>query len=186
VSAAEGPQPRLRRGEFATAVWALALLVSMFALKWYGIDNLPGRNVPQVGALDAFNALSIVRWLMLATILLALGSVALHLTQGDHGTQTDTSRVLAWACTLVAALLVYRVLIALPRASAVVDQKLGALVGLGCALAMTASAWQARRAAVAAARSPVVRHRRRRAGPAPVASDGPSDRPPDAPTPAAT
>ena len=163
---AEVPQPRLRRGEFATAVWAIALLVVMFAVKWYGVDNLPGRNRPQVSALDAWNGLSVVRWVMLATILLAIGSVALHLSQGDHGTQTDTSRPLAWASTLVAVLLIYRVLIALPDANAVVDQKLGALVGLGCAVAMTACAWQARRAALAAAREPVVRHRRPRAAPA--------------------
>ena len=101
---AEVPQPRLRRGEFATAVWAIALLVVMFAVKWYGVDNLPGRNRPQVSALDAWNGLSVVRWVMLATILLAIGSVALHLSQGDHGTQTDTSRPLAWASTLVAVL----------------------------------------------------------------------------------
>jgi hypothetical protein len=183
----EGVQPRLRRGEFATAAWAIALAITMFALKWYGADNLPGRGRPQVSALDAFNALSVVRWLMLATIVFAIGSVALHLSQGDHGTQTDTSRPLAWACTLVAVVLAYRVLIALPDAPAVVDQKLGALIGLGCALAMAASAWQARRAALAAAREPVVRHRRRRSPAAQPAQRSESDpAAPDASPPPAT
>ncbi len=158
------PVPRLRRGEFATAAWGLALLVCMFAVKWYGVDNVPGRAKSVVTAVDAWNGLSVVRWLMLAMIVFAVASVALHISQGDHGSQTDTSRVLAWGTTLMAALLVYRVLIALPSANAVVDQKLGALIGLGCALAMTASAWQARRASVAAARAPVVHRRRRRPG----------------------
>lgn len=166
------PQPRLRRGEFVTAAWAIALLVAMFALKWFGVDNVPGKDTSAVSAVDAWNGLSVLRWLMLATVLLAVGSAALHISQGGHGSQTDTSRALAWAATLVAAGLVYRVQIALPRADAVVDQKLGALLGLGCALGMTAGAWQTRRAFVAAARAPVV-HRRRRPGapPLPVPAD---------------
>jgi hypothetical protein len=160
----EAPQPRLRRGEFATAAWALALLVVMFAAKWFGVDNIPGKAPTTVSAVDAWNGLSALRWLMLATILLVLGSVALHLSQGGHGSQTDTSLAVAVAATFVAVGLIYRVLIALPQAQAIVDQKLGALVGLVCALAMAASAWQARRAVLAAARTPVVRHRRLRSG----------------------
>lgn len=167
--------PRLRRGEFATAAWALGLLVAMFALKWFGVDNVPGRDKTVVSAVDAFNGLTLLRWLMLATIVLAVASVALHLTQREHGSQTDTSRALAWGATLVAAGLIYRVLIALPRANAIVDQKLGALVGLGCALGMAAYAWQTRRAFVAAAREPVIRRRRRSAAPAPPGSARPPE-----------
>lgn len=177
------PQPRLRRGEFVTAAWAIALLIVMLGLKWFGVDNVPGRDKAVVTAVDAWNGLSLVRWLMLATIVLAVGSVALHLTQGDHGSQTDTSRALAWAASLVAAALIYRVLIALPTANAVVDQKLGALIGLGCSLGMAAGAWQTRRAFVAAARAPVVHRRRRPGAPAPPAAEAPA--PPPAPAPLA-
>jgi hypothetical protein len=161
---AAAPQPRLRRGELVTAAWALALLVAMFAVKWYGVDNIPGRSPSVVNAVDAWNGLSVLRWPMLATILLTLASVALHLSQRDHGSQTDTSLVVAVATTLVAAGLVYRVLLVLPEAQAIVDQKLGALLGLGCGLAMAASAWQVRAAARTAAREPVVAHRRPRNG----------------------
>ena len=173
---AVAPQPRVRRGELATAAWGLALLVAMFALKWYGVDNIPGRSSSVVSAVDAWNGLSVLRWLMLVTILLPIASVALHLSQGGHGSQTDTSLVVAVPATLVAAGLVYRVLIALPEAQAIVDQKLGALVGLGCGLAMAASAWQVRRVVRAAARAPVVAHRRpRRSAPTPArAASAPS------------
>ena len=181
----DSPQPRLRRGEFVTAAWAIALLVAMFALKWFGVDNVPGKDTSAVTAVDAWNGLSVLRWMMLATILLAVGSAALHISQGDHGSQTDTSRTLAWAATLVAAGLIYRVLIDLPRANAVVDQKLGALLGLGCALGMTAGAWQTRRAFLVAAREPVVRRRRRGAPPpAPADAGAGPDAPPSAPAPA--
>jgi hypothetical protein len=169
---AAAPQPRLRRGELATATWGLALLVLMFAVKWYGVDNIPGRSPTVVTAVDAWNGLSVLRWPMLVTILLTLASVALHLSQGDHGSQTDTSLLVAVAATLVAAGLVYRVLIVLPETQAIVDQKLGALLGLGCGLAMAARAWQVRRVVRVAARTPVVQHRRPRSGPAPATAAG--------------
>lgn len=132
-------QPLLAPGELAAAAWGVALLIVMSAFKWYGVDGLPGRS--PVTAVDAWHGLTILSWLMAGTAALALASLALHVSQRRHGTKTDTSLVLAGISTVMVALLIYRVLIALPSPREVVDQKLGALLGLGCALALTVSAW---------------------------------------------
>src|SRR5579884_1269268 len=136
-----GPRaPLFVAGEVATAGWGVALLIVMSALKWYGVDGVPGRS--PITAANAWQELGALSWLMAATAALALASLGLHVSQRGHGVKTDTSLPLALAASVSAALLVYRVLIGLPSPAAVVDQKLGALIGLGCALALAVSAWR--------------------------------------------
>ena len=128
---------RVHVGELVSAVSALLLLILMFAVKWYGVAGVPDPSYarPAIsGAEDAWNGMTGVRWVILATVIAALGSVALHASQRTHGTRTDTSRVVAALGTITSLLLIYRVLIALPGGGTVVDQKLGAILGLACAL----------------------------------------------------
>lgn len=129
-------QPRIYRGELTSAVSALGLLVIMFVTKWYGVAGVPDPSAarPAIStAENAWNGLTIVRWVMLATIVAALGSVVVHASQRSHGTRTDTSLVIVTLGSLTSLLLLYRVLIVLPQSSKVIDQKLGALLGLACA-----------------------------------------------------
>jgi hypothetical protein len=124
---------RLRQGALITAGSALVLLVVMFATKWYGVDEIPGRVATRTQvthAANAWQALTIVRWLMLATIVVAVGSVLLHGSQHAHGSKTNTGPLVAVLGSITAAVLIYRVLIDLPSAGSVVDQKLGAIIGL--------------------------------------------------------
>jgi hypothetical protein len=162
----ERPRGRVYRGELTAALSALALLLLMFATKWYGLAGVPDPSAarPAVsGAENAWNGLTAVRWVMLVTILVALGSVLLHASQREHGTRTDTSRVILGFGSLTAILLVIRVLIALPDPSRVIDQKLGAVLGLLAALGVAAGGLEAvaeqRTAARAGAAHP--RHRQR-------------------------
>ena len=67
---------------------------------------------------------------MLPTIVVAIGSVLLHGSPASHGAKTDTGGSWPALGALTAAALIYRVLIELPSASSVVDQKLGAYIGL--------------------------------------------------------
>jgi hypothetical protein len=125
--------PRLRQGALITAGSALALLVVMFAMEWYGVDEMPGRasaHKTLSHAENAWNGLTIVRWLMLVTIVLALGSVLLHGSQRTHGAKTNTGALVALLGGLTAVVLIDRVLIDLPSSNAVVDQKLGAFIGV--------------------------------------------------------
>jgi hypothetical protein len=168
-------RPRSRligSGEIVSASAAFVLLVAMFGAEWYGVAGVPDPSAARPAApvaIDAWNALPIVRWVMLATIAAALGSLALHFSQRSHGSRTDTSRLVTALGSLTSVLLAYRVLIALPSSERVIDQKLGAVLGLGCALAIALGGWQSMLEQKAAAPRPVSRSRRRRraAGEAP-------------------
>ena len=134
----EGPaRPRVHVGELLSAGSALVLLIAMFAVKWYGVAGVPDPSYarPAVSsAVDGWNALTGIRWLMLVTVIAAVGSVVLHVSQAQHGVKTDTSRLITALGGLTAALLAYRILVALPSPDKVIDQKLGAFVGLAAAL----------------------------------------------------
>jgi hypothetical protein len=167
VAPAPAPAARTRvyRGELTSAISALLLLALMFLTKWYGVAGVPDPSAarPAVStAVNAWNGLIDVRWVLLATIGLVLGSVVLHASQRTHGTRTDTSRVLVAFGAVSSLLLFYRVLVALPEPSKVIDQKLGAVLGLLCGLGIALggleSIGEQRRLARAVSEHP--RHRR--------------------------
>jgi hypothetical protein len=108
----------------------------MFGAEWFGIDELPGRTsgFARTTAENAWNAMTILRWPMLLTGLVAVGALVLHATQRSHGTTTDTGGLVAALGTLTALLLIYRVLLNPPAPNQVVDQKLGAVLGVLSAL----------------------------------------------------
>ncbi len=123
---------RAPAGELTTALCALTLFVTLFAAKWYGVVALP-RSADRSGlqtAASAWDELALLRWLMLLCVLVTLGSVAIHVSQRSHGSQTDTSLGVAAVGTLTAGLLFVRVLVVLPAPGSVLDAKLGAYVGL--------------------------------------------------------
>jgi formate hydrogenlyase subunit 3/multisubunit Na+/H+ antiporter MnhD subunit len=151
------------RGELVAVTGAVALAILMFAFKWYGVAGVAGRTSTEPASqssVNAWQALSVLRWLMLVTIALALGSFALHSTQRGHGSRTNTSPVLSAFGALTAALLIYRVLIALPNGSEVLDQKLGAVLGVFAAVAIAFGGFDALREERARARQANQRPRR--------------------------
>lgn len=128
---------------------ALGLLVCMFFLAWYDVDGIPGQVRAGHGVVwteDAWHGLTIVRWVMLATILAALGGVGLHWHERSRATQTSTAGWVAGLGAATVALLIYRVLIELPSTAEVPDQKLGALLGLACAVGIALGGWECLRA----------------------------------------
>lgn len=128
---------QVRVGELISAVSALALLIVLFATTWYGVAGVPDPSAarPAISTAETgWDGLTVTRWVLLVTVLVALGSVVLHAAQRRQGARTDTSRLIAWLGALSTVLLIYRVLIALPASDRVIDQKLGALLGLACAL----------------------------------------------------
>jgi hypothetical protein len=124
------------RGELVSATSAVLLLVSMFALAWFGGDGIPGRTSRLLYAENAWEGMALVRWLMLVTIAVALSAPLLHFSQRRHGVRTQTGLLVTVLGTLTAAFLIFRVLIVLPSSDQVVDQKLGAFLGILCAIAV--------------------------------------------------
>src|SRR5947209_10133688 len=123
---------------------ALLLLVIMFALEWYGAVGLP-HGAERSGITSAANAwqeLTGLRWLMLLTVLVALGAVILHITQRSHGAQTDTGLAVTGLGALSAILLANRVLVDLPAPSSVVDAKLGAYLGVLATIGIVIGGYQ--------------------------------------------
>jgi hypothetical protein len=156
--------PRIHSGELISATCALLLAPIMFLLAWYGVVGVPQtRRSGITTAENAWHTLSLIRWVMLLAIVVALASVFLHASQRSHGTKTDTSIVVAAVGTITAALLIYRVLIELPDARSVVDLKLGAFLGLlaaiGIAIGGIESVREQRARRAALVQHPRLRHR---------------------------
>src|SRR5690242_20126869 len=108
------PAPRRARpGELVSAGCALTLLLLMFLVKWFGVNQLPGRanGVERETAENAWHGLTLLRWLMLLTIVVTLGSLILHATQQSHGAENDTGALITALGALTAVLIIYRVLI---------------------------------------------------------------------------
>jgi hypothetical protein len=142
------PAPTVHRGELISATSALCLLLVMFLFEWYGVAGVPDPSAARPAVTSAENAwtgLPVVRWVMLLTIAVTLGSVVLHASQRTHGTRTDTSGVVTVLGSLTAVLLCYRVLISLPAGNQVIDQKLGAVLGLVCALGIALGGYESTR-----------------------------------------
>ncbi|MBV9819966.1 MAG: hypothetical protein JOZ07_16665 [Solirubrobacterales bacterium] len=132
-------------GELTAAASGLLLLVVLFATKWYGVAGVPDPSAarPAISTAESgWNGLTDVRWVIVATAVAAVGTVVLHVTQRRHGTRTDTSRVVTALGCLTALLLVYRVLLVLPTGGRVIDQKLGAVLGLVCALGVALGGYE--------------------------------------------
>jgi hypothetical protein len=156
--------PRVLFGELTSSVSAVLLLVVLFATEWYGVAGVPDPSAarPAVsGAESGWTGLSVTRWVVLVTALAAIGSVVLHASQRRHGTKTDTSRLIAGLGSLTSLLLIYRVLIVLPSGAKVIDQKLGAFLGLVCALGVALGGYESIAEHQARARSVIQRPRRR-------------------------
>jgi hypothetical protein len=137
-----------RRGELISAISALILLILMFATAWYGVDGIPGPTTTSSAAASAENAwhaLTVIRWLILATAVLALAALATRAVA-----ERPSRMAVAWVrlallalSTVTAAAIVFRVVIVLPSSDRVVDQKLGAVLGMLAALGVAYGAYEA-------------------------------------------
>jgi hypothetical protein len=125
---------RYSYADIVTTTSAALLIGVMLVFAWYGGDGIPGRTARLVYTENGWAALRFVRWIVLFTVVAVAGAAVLHLSQRSHGSRTNTGLAVTLLGGLTAAALIYRVLIALPSADQVVDQKLGAFLGVVCAL----------------------------------------------------
>jgi len=120
----------------------VVLLVVMFAFAWYGVAGIPGRSSQVVSTEDAWNGLSVIRWLMMLTILSAVTSVAIHVRPASRPAVAAARLTVLTLGTLTFVAVAWRVLISLPTPDRVVDQKLGAFLGVIGALAIAVGGYE--------------------------------------------
>ncbi len=111
---------RLRRGEVVAALGAVALLADMFALWWYCSATV---------SLDGWHAHTLLRWLMLATILAALALAVLTVTQRAVAVPVTVAVIVAALAALLTVLLAWRVVVDHPGPASATT-RVGAWLGL--------------------------------------------------------
>jgi hypothetical protein len=127
----------LTRGELISAASALLVLVLMLAMPWYEVDGIAGRassGARVTTSQTGWDALSGVRWLVLLTVLVAFAAATMHVARPSRQAVAGVRLALLSLGSLNAFALVVRVLIDLPSSDRVVDQKLGAVLGMLAAL----------------------------------------------------
>ena len=130
---------RLRRGELIVGASAVVLLASMLFLKWYGLGSAVAPTARALGvstSVDGWNALSHLRWLLLLTIACALALVFFQATRRAPAIPVSLSVIVTALGILTALALIYRVLINEPGSDNIVEQKVGAFVGLISAIVL--------------------------------------------------
>jgi cytochrome bd-type quinol oxidase subunit 2 len=110
---------RLRRGEMLAGASAVLLAVFMVGGKWYGAGT--GKD----GSLTGWQALTDLRWLMLVTIIAAVGLVFAQAARRAPAIPVTMSLVVMLLGIVTVLALIYRVLINPPP-----HQETGAYLGL--------------------------------------------------------
>ncbi len=116
---------------------ALALVVLMFATRWYGLSTPAHGSFGAAGSTAAgvWSTLTIVRWLLLVAVAAGLLSLVVR-----HGRVADLALLLGLVAT---GALFYRLLIVLPDPHAVLDVKVGGYLALIACGALTLGAYEA-------------------------------------------
>jgi hypothetical protein len=128
------------QSELIAATGAVLLLVALLFLKWFGVGGVVGRFAPRAaatGSEGAWHTLTMLRWLMVLTIVVAFLPLLVRLAGRWLGGPRRIHTAVAAFGGLTALLLSYRVLIDLPDPNRVVDQKAGAILGVLAALVIS-------------------------------------------------
>jgi hypothetical protein len=139
---------RLRQGEVIAGTAAVALLVLLVALPWYGLGGMLGHTAAALGAgtsITGWQGLPTLRWLILVTIISGL---VLTWSQGARrapALPASLSVIVLVLSVLTALGLIYRVLIAVPGPDSLGEAKAGAYVGLVSGLALVYGAFRSLR-----------------------------------------
>jgi hypothetical protein len=106
---------RLRTADRIVAVGAIGLFVFMFFFSWLGASvsgggiALPGASLRFNSSFTGWEAFTVSRWVWLATILVALGMVALIATQREVNSPVSPSAAVAGLGGLSTLLILYRI-----------------------------------------------------------------------------
>lgn len=140
---------RLNRGELVAAVGAVLSFVFLF-IGWYEVGGAVGDAAEQFGidnSISGWDAHSLLRWLILLTVVAALGLAFLKATgRAVPRLAVSTSALVAALGALTTILIAFRMLIAQPGPDKMVDVKFGAWLALASMLVVTVGGWLAMQA----------------------------------------
>src|SRR5690348_13475004 len=102
---------RLRPGEWIVGASAIVLLASMFFLKWFGVSGAASAGRGGSASVNAWHAMTDLRWLMLVTIASALTLVYLQATRKAPALPATASVIVTVLAFITVVTLIYRVLI---------------------------------------------------------------------------
>lgn len=144
---------RLRRGEVVAGLSAIALLAFEFLTPWYGLTGraeLVARAHDIPTSVNAFNGLTVIRWLLLVTVAVTLLLVYLQGSRRAPALPASLSVIVLVLATVTVVVLVYRVLLDVPQldiptVSDQVQAQAGAYLALVSALVLTYGAFSSLR-----------------------------------------
>jgi hypothetical protein len=149
---------RLRRGEWVAGAGALVLLASVFALPWYAVKAPYRPTASLLGvatSADGWHSLTGLRWLLVLTFISAVSLAYFQATRRAPAIPVSLSVIVSVLSLISLLALVYRVLINVPGADSVVDQRAGAYLGLLSTCAVLYGAYESlRREGIAARDAP--------------------------------
>jgi len=137
---------RVRPAEILAAAGGLGLAASLFVFDWYERSvavSLPGAAPTEavgvaVRRLSGWEALTVVRWLLLAAALAGLALLVLQVTQRSTGLPATFAVAVTWLGLIASLLVLYR--IADPPGDRMTVEA-GAWVGLLTALMVAVGGW---------------------------------------------
>jgi len=135
-------------GEIVAAVGGILLFVFLFFFAWYGVGGAIGGIAESLGVkatVNGWHGHSVLRWLMLLTIIAALGLAFLTATQRTVALPVTAAVITTAIAALTTVLLAYRVIINEPGPNQFIDVKIGAWLGLVATAVVTYGGYLAMR-----------------------------------------
>ncbi|HEY2602685.1 MAG TPA: hypothetical protein VGI67_14100 [Thermoleophilaceae bacterium] len=138
----------VRDGLRIAAFGAVALFVFLFFFDWYGIGGEIGAFAERAGisaTVNGWHGHSILRWLMLLTIIGALGLTFMAATGRKLSWPIAPSAILTALSGLTTILVAYRLILNNPGPDSIIDTKVGAWLGLLSLVTITVGGYFAMR-----------------------------------------
>jgi hypothetical protein len=137
---------RLRFSGWLIGIASLVLLVSLFALKWYGVrSQLAGTaaalQLPGLSR-DGWNSSTITRYFVLATALLGLAAWFFQASRRAPALPVTLTAMLNPLGLITSLLVFHRVVISRPGANDLVSLRAGGIIGLISVITVTVAAYR--------------------------------------------
>lgn len=149
---------RVNLGQQIAAIGAVLLFIFLF-IGWYTVGGALGAFANQLGvnvSVKGWDAHTVLRWLMLLTIVAALALAFMNATKRAlPDLPVSASTILTGLAGVTTLCVAFRMFIDQPGPDKLIDVKFGAWLGLLSLIAITVGGWLSMRAEAGTAPAPV-------------------------------